>query len=470
MYGSADQLQYMAWIRDASAHVLASNLFQATPDRHVFLQPMFTFSGILVRSGVPIQIAFLLWEPVAVVVLLIGVLAYARRLMILPLDQVMCAALGLFYFSPLAAAVHWSGVGSPEDAFGFVTISIETFNAGALWGYAPSAITIGLVPLVFIGSERALAANRDTGPRTTALVLSSVAALIASWLHPWQGATIVVALAGLLIWARLRGSALSLLPIIVGAGLPLAYYGLLGHLSGAWALASTANNFPHLRVWLLALAPIALLAAVGVRRPGEDLQERILLLWPVAAMIVYLALNRSFFYHALEGLSIPLGVMSIRGMERLRLPRLGTAGAIMLLTVPGMAFAVQTLERTATAPAPDYFIEPDDARALAYLSTSLRPGAVMARLQTGQYVPAFTGHSTWLGNYEWTPDFYGRVGTADALFSGHLPPARAREVVRAAAVRYIMVSCHDGDAIHALVRSWIVAESHFGCAAVYELN
>src|SRR5258708_11985584 len=205
MYGSADHLQYMAWIRDASARVLASNLFQATADRHVFLQPMFTFSGILVRSGVPIQIAFLLWEPIAVVVLLIGVLAYARRLMISPFDQVMFAALGLFYFSPLAAAVHWSGVGSPEDAFGFVTIAIETFNAGALWGYAPSAITIGLVPLVFIGSERAPAAKRDTRARAIALLLSSPAPFIPSWLHPWPGATIVLVLAGFLIWAPLRG-------------------------------------------------------------------------------------------------------------------------------------------------------------------------------------------------------------------------------------------------------------------------
>src|SRR5258708_4511406 len=259
MYGSADQLQYMAWIRDASAHVLASNLFQATADRHVFLQPMFTFSGILVRSGVPIQIAFLLWEPIAVVVLLIGVLAYARRLMISPFDQVMSAALGLFDFSPLAAAVHWSGVGSPEDAFGFVTIALETFNAGALAGCAPSAITIGLVPLVFIGSERALAANRDTRARTIALVLSSAAALIASWLHPWQGATIVVVLAGLLIWARLRGSALSLLPIIVGAGPPPPYFGPLCHLSSACGLASTPNTFPHLRGCVVSLAAIALL-------------------------------------------------------------------------------------------------------------------------------------------------------------------------------------------------------------------
>src|SRR5258708_17197201 len=147
MYGSADQLQYMAWIRDASAHVLASNLFQATADRHVFLQPMFTFSGILVRSGVPIQIAFLLWEPVAVVVLLIGVLAYARRLMISPFDQVMSAALGLFYFSPLAAAVHWSGVGSPQDAFGFVPIPIHTFTPHPLCAHAPSPPPIPPLPL-----------------------------------------------------------------------------------------------------------------------------------------------------------------------------------------------------------------------------------------------------------------------------------------------------------------------------------
>src|SRR5947209_17817972 len=44
---AADQLQYLAWVRDASSHGLAGDLFTLPPSAHVFLHPLFTLSGLL---------------------------------------------------------------------------------------------------------------------------------------------------------------------------------------------------------------------------------------------------------------------------------------------------------------------------------------------------------------------------------------------------------------------------------------
>jgi hypothetical protein len=42
-----DQMQYLAWIRDAGMHGLASNLWQISTTPHDYLQPMYFFSGVL---------------------------------------------------------------------------------------------------------------------------------------------------------------------------------------------------------------------------------------------------------------------------------------------------------------------------------------------------------------------------------------------------------------------------------------
>src|SRR5437868_6459091 len=48
-----DQMQFLAWVQDASHHVLTSDLFVLRPTGHVYLQPMFALSGGLVALGVP---------------------------------------------------------------------------------------------------------------------------------------------------------------------------------------------------------------------------------------------------------------------------------------------------------------------------------------------------------------------------------------------------------------------------------
>ena len=61
-----DVTQYLAWIRDASRHVLVSDLFVSNATPHDYLQPAIAVSGGLVAIGVAPWLALLLWQPVAV--------------------------------------------------------------------------------------------------------------------------------------------------------------------------------------------------------------------------------------------------------------------------------------------------------------------------------------------------------------------------------------------------------------------
>src|ERR1700761_4242066 len=176
-----DQLQYLAWIRDASSHGLAADLFRLTAIRRVYLQPLFTISGGLYRLGLPLSVAYLVFKPVAIVVLGAGAVAWARRMFgDRSGARAATVALSLFLATPVAAFFGWTHSGTGGLAFPLALLGNELHGADKLWGYAPSAIALGLMPIALLATERALEGRR--APRRT-IALAAAAALLASWLH-----------------------------------------------------------------------------------------------------------------------------------------------------------------------------------------------------------------------------------------------------------------------------------------------
>ena len=108
----ADQLQYLAWARDAGAHGLASDLFTLAPSGHVYLEPLFTITGALWRLGLSLQLAYLVWKPLAIVALFVAAVLWARRFFGARLgSRTAVVVLALFLFTPLAALFSWAQLG-----------------------------------------------------------------------------------------------------------------------------------------------------------------------------------------------------------------------------------------------------------------------------------------------------------------------------------------------------------------------
>ena len=137
MFGSTDMLQYLAWIRDSAGHVVASNLFQIEPNPHRFLHPMFLVSAALVRLGLPVQLSYLLWLPVAVACLFVGAAFYCRRALTPGIGRCLGLVLVLFQFSPAIPLVEWTGLERPPIRYLSVTAAAETAANFTLWGYFP---------------------------------------------------------------------------------------------------------------------------------------------------------------------------------------------------------------------------------------------------------------------------------------------------------------------------------------------
>jgi hypothetical protein len=219
----------------------------------------------------------------------------------------------------------------------------------------------------------------------------------------------------------------------------------------------------------LALAPLALPAAFGLRRPGDDVAERALLLW-IAASLVALAALKNFPSHFLAGLSVPLSVLAVRGAGRLRASRAMAAGAVALATLPGMAYVAREFHRVYELPVQQLYLVGDEADALAYVRHGAPPGGVLASPRLATSVPSQTGRAVWEGHPSWTPDYEARVTASQQLFTGALAPGPARALVSTSGARVLVSGCGARADLARLLGPLVARTRRFGCATVYELR
>ena len=465
----ADQLQYMAWVREAGEHFLASNLFQLERSERIFLHPMFVVSGALWRAGMPIQMAFLLWLPVAVAALVASAWSYVGRLVEGSAARLAALVLGLFYAAPIIPVADWLSIGERWTKRPFANaVGVEADNAYLAWGYYPTLISVALLVVTLVLLDR---------PSGRRVVAASASALLCSWLHPWQGeALLIVLAAAVVLGGDLRAPLRRYLAPGVCALLPIAYYFVLARIDTAWELASRSNAFPLLPWWALlaGLLPLALPGLFGARLQERSLLEVSLYVWPLACLVAYFV-TPSFRYHAFEGISIPLGILAVRGWQRIRsrvsVPWLvASTAALALVTVPANLLFALHLDDSVRASPTLFALEPDEVAALAWLDDPDAEGGVLAPWEIGASVPARTGRRTWVGHGSWSPAFPERAATAQRLFSGRMNPEDAQWFVASTRARFLLAGCrHQGDLQGSLGREVAHVED-FGCATVYVLR
>lgn len=478
-----DPLQYMAWMRDASRHVLVSNLFVLHPTPHDYLEPVAAISGVAVALGAAPWMALLAWEFLAFVAVLAAVSAFVHRQLFGKWQRRAALALALFG--------------------GWLGLHVDLWLPFWAWGYP-----IGLLALACaLGSLLCYGRARAAGQLPW---LAALLAALASWLHPWQGEVTILAMLGgeALMWAQGRRSRLSgvLMVAVVGA-LPLGYYALLPVFDASWRLAGKANVIWFPFSMLAPLAPLALGAALAYRRRPRTFLAAATRAWPLAAIVVLEAAERglgSAPAHALLGISVPLGVLAAEGVGSLRWPsrtlaRLSApttvtparpaarshvptvlrglgfaaaAAAVGALTIP---VTVAKLKNAAATVKAEYRPTADDQRAAAYLARVPEPGGVIANAITGVFIPAATGRHTYVGHCTWSlPGCQLRNTQAWLLLDwGHWDPGIARPFVRGENARFLLQDCRSHASVAEIKRELgpLIGSVHrFGCAHVYTID
>ena len=473
-----DQLQYLAWIKSTALHGLVANLFVLRDTPADYFQPAVSLSAGLVLLGVPVWLSLLIWKPVAVVCVFFGFRAYVHRSLPGTSSRRAALVVALFFgaFSVLYGDFSVIGDLMPE----FLT-----------WGYTFGLIALGLMVVALLIYARA----RERG-RVTAL--PGVLAVVAALLHPWQAEQLIIIVGGaeLAMWALTRrapwkhprgwrhGLGTPLLTLGL-AGVALLYYVILGRVDLSWKLAQQASKH-ELTLWpiLLAIAPLTLPALLAWRPRELSMLAIINRVWLPAALVLSLLSATPLGatpLHAFQGISLPLAVLAVEGVGRLRAGALGPsprarralgAAAVALVTIPGTVYLLNYV-RPLAAPTVDNanFITKSERDALRYLASDRQTGGVLTRSYLGAAVPAMTGRRTLIGDCLWSePDCYVRTDDAQNLFDATLTGAPARAFVRASGARFLLADCRSPADLSPTLGSMVLSVRHFGCASVYELK
>jgi hypothetical protein len=465
----ADPMQYLDWSRQAGEHWLIGNRHDLAPGPRAFLHPGLLLSGLAYRLGAGPAVAYLLWKPVAVAVLFAGALLFVRRLVARTDDRRLALVLALFFCSPVAAIVGWSGVGDEGDKLAIDFVTGELWTGSYLWGYLFTAIAVGLLPLALLAYER------GSWP------LAAAGGLLCAWLQPWQGATFALVLVAAEAVAVRRGrppaaAARALAPPLVATAAPLFYYLLLSLRDASWELAGEVNDLPRWPWWVLVLGllPLALPAAFAYRLPARDFAGVAVRAWPLAGLVVYFQPFGTFPFHALQGLALPLSVLAVLalrswlGERPLRL--LPAAAVVVVMCALGTAYRVSELADAVHRGRQPFFLTASERDALRHLERLPESGGVLAPVYSGIVVPAYTGRETWIGAGSWTPAQPERTEQAEALFGGRMDATAAAALVRRSGARFLYSDCHGRADISAIVASFTEPPARFGCATVWRVR
>ncbi|HEX4281843.1 MAG TPA: hypothetical protein VHZ27_13840 [Solirubrobacteraceae bacterium] len=456
-----DVTQYLAWIRDASRHVLVSDLFVLRETPHDYLQPAIVVSGGLVAIGVSPWVALMLWQPIAVGGVFLGVRVLVHHQLRARLAR----------RSALVLALFGSAIGTFQDLW------LPWWT----WGYVFGALSLAAMVASLLSYEHAASGSASVWPAATLAGLSS-------WLHPWQGAVLVLTIVGAEITVRpqarptgrSRGWHASPrpTPVLVAIALPLAYYALLDHTDPTWRLAeqSLRSGLPVWRVTAM-LAPLLGPALLAYRIRPRSFVAAALRTWPPASLAVFLAAEHGLGNeptHALLGISIPLAILATEGLGTVRRPaitprRTLATVAVLALTAPQAVSEFASKWRYVRPSASP--ITPSDWEAIGYLARDPQPGGVLAGFPAGRYIPAETGRRTYIGDVFWSePHPERRQLDVAHLLAGRMLPYQALAFVAGTGARFLLADCTTRANLQRELAPVISSTHHFGCATVYQLD
>jgi hypothetical protein len=483
-----DQLQYLTWIREASNHVLIGNRFDFQPDSRVFLHPGFLLSGMLHRVlGVDLQTAYLApWKPLAVGIGFLGCWLYTRRLLQPGWPQRIGLLLALFAVMPWSALAKVTGWGGPPRQYTLDFISGEMWSGQTLFGYMLTATAVFMLPLVLLGVERL----RGDSNRLGLLTACCLGGGWIMWVQPWQGAELIAILIFVeaFRWVRSQIKADPRVVLVCSiTGLPAIYYAVIAATDSSWRLAGKANAAGAQPLWswplwavVLSLAPLALPALIAFKDRSGNWQQLAVRAWPIAVLVVYFQPFGTFPYHALQGLTLPLSVLSVQAFTTHRPKWLCQPQpwlivvTLFLLIVPGTVHKVNLVRESIHKVSYPYYLFSGEQQALRFLESDARPGGVLADSYGGLLIPPFSGREAYLGPFSWTPNWQTKANQSGRFFAGQMAPTEAKAFVQSSGARFVFQECAGRVQPPRSLSSeldGLIAQVHsFGCARVYVIE
>ena len=464
-----DQNTYFMWMSQVAAgDVLLRNLYTSIPHDGVMLNLVFLAAGRVGRLLGSLDLAYQLLRVLAVVVL-----AWSAWLFVATFSASHENRRWLFLTVVFGAGVGWvwnlyrlwNG-----DFGGLVTDDALLSRPLDLWvpeGYVfysmlvmpHFSLAIGLLLLTVRCAAIGLAENR--------LALTATAGALCfalSFVHPYDVLIALGLACGVAGLHSLRQRSLSPavwrhvgLLLLISSGPVLYNY---------WIL----NSNPGMQAWLAqnhsaSPAPLSYLAGYGLllvgavlytvkqhRDLGVDLSPR---QWLYAWLLILpLALYApiDFQRRLIIGAVAPLAVLSMllllgwlhEARFNGRRVRAATLAAVLGLVSLSSAFHWLNSFRKTADHGGELFVQSGMVETLRVIAgDSSQPGTVLARFETGNYVPRFTGRQTVVGSRGQTGDFDRLHASTEAFYRGELSNERMAAFLEEQRVRWVVIGPHE---------------------------
>lgn len=457
-----DHVQYFSWMRDLATANLAADRLTPEPNDPALFNLLWWIAG---RAGSLFRLdaaaVHALLRLVSIPLLLGCAYGFFKLAIADPRQRRI--AMVLFTFGG-GLGIVWIAVKYlarlPEAPFPFDIYTSEPNTFINLLGFPHFSIALALMIATF---GLLLVALQRRQLRYAAA--SGGVALILGLQHAYDLVTIyaVLSLFGLLTWLRDRRFPAFLfvcgLIMVVISVPPAAYAFLLVEKNPLWAevLAQfdLAGAFTPGPLHLPILLGVPFLLALAAFRP-RALQSRSDVeifagAWFLAHFpLVYLPLD--FQIHLLLGWQAPIAILASAALvrlglalgQRLRVSANVIAGGLIALSLITNAYVLAwrfiELRRYETP----YFMPKADIAALEWLAgRTSRDDVVLAALDAGQWVPAWTDARAYVAHWTGTLDFLNKRDSARAFVDGRLAVEEQRALLRDFNVTYVIHSSLD---------------------------
>jgi hypothetical protein len=241
------------------------------------------------------------------------------------------------------------------------------------------------------------------------------------WEHPFDAVIMIsVSLASIFLLPGMKLKIILVTVIGILSLPPFIYYQKLKSLPAfaGWASNQNLMTSPPLVAVLSGIFPLLLIAIPGFVALQQDSKKRkmmlFLLIWCVTQLVL-LYLPFPFQRRLIAGIQFPFAVLAAYGLKRF-----SNFVAVLILVVcmsTNFYITAQFINELRSQAMPFYLPE-YYKKAFNWLGLQKDDGAVLSEFVTGNFIPAYSGHPSFMGHSSFTPNILKRREQA-VLFYNH---------------------------------------------------
>jgi hypothetical protein len=455
-----DTNTYLAWMHQAfDGNILFKNIYTTEPHARMLFHPLFLLLGMISRlTGLSLitvhGLARIFFGFALLIVIYIFISFFIER----DIDRAAAFAVASISGS-LAFLKIFSSINAMPESW-FLTGWVEGNTFMSIYALPLFSVSMLMLIGVFYLMLRAFDENR-----TSYAVWAGLVCLLLVSTHFYD---VMIVYPVLILYVlskyfvlpdpeRVRGE-LVLFGIMLLISVPSPIYNLLVSLANPvfkdWAWKSAVTLSPGLFWFFGALGILSVLSAIGIAKVVCEEDRRMfcrrwfLVVWALAVpFLIYAPLP--FQRRLIEGAHVPIAILGYFGfsflIERFNFDRKLFSVILIILLIPGNLFLLSSdmayLQQNSSMASVAGFLDRDIYDAMKWLEANTkREDVVLADYELGNYIPAVSGNTVYIGHSPETIDFLGKWDLVLKFFGTDRDDEFRKTFLSSTGIKYVIYS------------------------------